>query len=231
MLRTSTSTALVSLLMGTALSACSGGDSESVGDPEQRLEAARKTIDQAESIELTMETEDLPSGVEGIVSAEGVGTHEPAFDGTAQVRAFGMTGDVPVVAVGGDVYVKLPFKSEFSTFDLAAYDAPDPAELLSPTDGVTSMITALEDVETGETELDGETRVTPVEGTLAGSEVAKLFPSVDESDEFDVTFRLDEDDVLRDASITGPFYAGADDLTYTIALTASDESVDIAVPS
>lgn len=230
MLITRTAAAVASVLLLATTTACSSDGGESGGDPQQRLESARKVIDDAESIELSMRTDELPSGVEGIVSAEGVGTHEPAFDGNAEVHAFGLTGDVPVVAVGGDVYVKLPFKSDFETFDLAEYDAPDPAELLDPADGVTSMITALKGVEAGETELDGETRVTPVEGTLPGTEVAKLFPSVDESDDFDVTFRLDEDDVLRDASITGPFYAEADDLTYTISLTASDDSVDISVP-
>lgn len=226
------SAALVAVVLACATTtACSDGDGESGGDPRQRLESARKVIDDAESIKLSLETDELPSGVEGIVSAEGVGTHAPAFDGDAQVHAFGMTGDVPVVAVGGDVYVKLPFKSEFSTFDLSEYDAPDPAELLDPDDGVTSMITSMQGVGTGETELDDETKVTPIEGTLPGSQVAKLFPSVDDSDDFDVTFRLDEDDVLRDASITGPFYADADDLTYTISLTASDSHVDISVPS
>lgn len=204
---------LVVAAVCVALPACSGDDGGPDRDPQQRLESARKVIDRAASIELSMRTDELPSDVEGIVSAEGVGTHAPAFDGDAEVHAFGMTGDVPVVAVGGDVYVKLPFKSDYETFDLEEYQAPDPAELLDPDDGVTSMITSLEGVEAGETELAGESEVTPVEGTLPGSEVAKLFPSVDDSDEFDVTFRLDEDDVLRDASITGPFYEDADDLT------------------
>lgn len=232
-LRTGPAIALfASTVVCLTMTACSGGDdADSGGDPEQRLETARQIIDDAKSIELTMETSDLPSGVEGIISAEGVGTHAPAFDGTAQVRAFGITGDVPVVAVDGDVYVKMPFKSDYETFDLDDYEAPDPAELLSPTDGITSMITALKDVDTGEAELDGETRVTPIEGELPGSTVSTLFPSVDGADEFDVSFRLDDDDVLRDATITGPFYAGADDLTYTISLTASDDSVDISIPS
>lgn len=213
------------------LPGCSGGGDGGGGDPAERLEAARAELDDATSIELALETDELPSGVDGIISAEGVGTHAPAFDGTAQVRAFGLTGDVPIVAVGGEVYVKMPFKSDYEQFDLAKYDAPDPAELLSTESGLTSMITALDEIEAGETELDGETKVTPITGVLPGGVVRKLFPSVEASDEFDVTFRLDANDTLRDATITGPFYPGADDLTYTISLTTSDERVDISVPS
>ncbi|UPK73270.1 LppX_LprAFG lipoprotein [Nocardioidaceae bacterium SCSIO 66511] len=225
------SAVFAAVLALAATTACSGDDSESSGDPEERLAAARTVIDEAESIELSLETSDLPSDVEGIISAEGVGTHAPAFDGKAEVRAFGITGEVPVVAVDSEVYFKLPFKSGYETFDVAKYDAPDPAELLSTDDGITSMITSLESVEAGETELDGETKVTPIDGTLPGSAVRKLFPSVDESAEFDVSFRLDGDDVMRDAKISGPFYPDEDDLTYTIALEASDESVDISAPS
>lgn len=230
MLTTRASALLVAATLCATLPACSADDGGSDRDPRKRLESAREAIDAAESIELTMKTDELPSDVDGIVSAEGVGTHEPAFDGSAEVHAFGMTGDVPIVAVGGEVYVKLPFESDYETFDLAEYQAPDPAELLDPRTGVTSMITSLKDVEAGEAELDGETQVTPLSGTLPGSRVAELFPSVDESDDFDVTFRVDEDDELRDASITGPFYAGADELTYTISLDASDERVDISAP-
>ncbi|UYM05278.1 LppX_LprAFG lipoprotein [Solicola gregarius] len=231
MLRRTSAVSAATLVL-VAISACGGGDdSGSGGDPQERLEAARKVIDDAESIELSLETSDLPSDVEGIISAEGIGTHDPAFDGTAQVRAFGITGEVPVVAVDGEVYFKLPFKSDYETFDVSKYDAPDPADLLSTDDGLTSMITSLEDVEAGETELDDETKVTPIDGTLTGKSISTLFPSVDDSSVFDVSFRVDDDDVLRDATISGPFYPDADDLTYTIALTASDESVDISAPS
>ncbi|HLR84446.1 MAG TPA: LppX_LprAFG lipoprotein [Nocardioidaceae bacterium] len=230
MLKSRAALALAALAV-TATAGCSGGDDGGGGDPKERLEAARAELDDANSIELTLETDELPSGVDGIVSAEGVGTHEPAFDGKAQVHAFGMTGEVPVVAIGGQVYVKLPFKSDYETFDLAEYDAPDPAQLLNDDDGLTSMITALEDVDAGETELDDETKVTPISGVLPGEAVGKLFPSVEPSDDFDVTFRVDGDDSLRDASITGPFYSDADDLTYSISLEASDERADISKPS
>lgn len=221
----------VAVLSVAAVSACSSGDEEGSGDPSERLEQARAELDDATSIELSLETEKLPSGVDGIVSAEGVGTHDPAFDGTAQIHAFGMTGEVPVVAVDDEVFFKLPFKSDFETFDVEKYDAPDPADLLNTDSGLTSMITALDDVDAGETELDDETKVTPISGVLPGDEVSKLFPSVDKSDDFDVTFRIDGDDSLRDATISGPFYPDSDDLTYKISLTASDEQVDISKPS
>ena len=72
--------------------------------------------------------------------------------------------------------------------------------------------------------------LTAVSGTLPGSVVDALIPSADEDATFDVEFRLTDDDELRDATITGPFYPDADDVTYDLTVEPSDESVDITAP-
>ena len=45
-----------------------------------------------------------------------------------------------------------------------------------------------------------------------------------------VTYRLTEDNELRDASISGPFYPGVADVTYDISVTTSSEPVSITLP-
>ncbi len=60
--------------------------------------------------------------------------------------------------------------------------------------------------------------------------VCDLLPSADDAADFTVEFRLTDDDVLRDASITGPFYPDGGDVTYELVVEPSDESVDITAP-
>ncbi|MDQ3664672.1 MAG: hypothetical protein M3353_08460, partial [Actinomycetota bacterium] len=82
----------------------------------------------------------------------------------------------------------------------------------------------------GEQSRDGEDVLTTIDGSLPGEVVESLIPSADPAAGFDVTYRLDGDDDLRGASITGPFYPGGGDVTYDLEVTASDEPVDIALP-
>ena len=58
--------------------------------------------------------------------------------------------DVEVVAADGKVFAQLPFTTEFVEVDPADYAAPDPAALMEPEGGLSSLLTAAEGVEAGE---------------------------------------------------------------------------------
>ena len=60
----------------------------------------------------------------------GIGTHAPAFEGTINVVLSGQAVDVPVIAVDGKVYAKLPLTPGLARIDPADYGAPDPAQLI-----------------------------------------------------------------------------------------------------
>jgi lipoprotein LprG len=60
--------------------------------------------------------------------------------------------------------------------------------------------------------------------------VSTIIPSASPSKNFTVVYRLDDDDVLRDATISGPFYPGDKTVTYTVALETSDTPVTIKAP-
>jgi lipoprotein LprG len=72
--------------------------------------------------------------------------------------------------------------------------------------------------------------LTSITGTLPGSLVKTIIPSADDAASFDVTYRLTDDDELRDATISGPFYPNGGDVTYKVELTTSDEPVTIKLP-
>ncbi|MDQ3095693.1 MAG: LppX_LprAFG lipoprotein, partial [Actinomycetota bacterium] len=170
---------------------------------------------------------DLPSALEGLLSAEGTGTHAPAFDGEVKVQTdFDVTA--PLIAVDGDVYVKLPFSS-WSTIDPAGYGAPDPAQLLADDGGISSLFTATESLETGDERRDGENVLTDIEGTIPSESVKRVFPSTGAGD-FDVTYTLTGANDIDGVEITGPFYDGSDDVTYTIDLNLDGDPVEIEAP-
>lgn len=222
------------LVSGSALvmfASCSGAET---GDPPEdlqgRLANAKQSMDEAASIAFSMSTDDLPSGVTGLLDANGVGTHAPAFKGKVQVSAAGASISADLISVDGKVYAKIGFVPTYVPLDPADYGAPDPATLLDPDTGVSTFLIATEGVTDGGESREGDEVLATISGTLPGETVQTLFPSADASADFDVAYRLNDDDVLRTAVITGPFYPDADDVTYSISLDPSDEAVEITAP-
>lgn len=196
---------------------------------EERLVEAKRGFDEAEFIDFTLATESLPDGLPGLLSASGTGTHNPAFTGKVDVA----TGAVPLndtnlIAVDGTVYVDLPFIG-WTDLDPSDYGAPDPADLMDTEGGISSLFTATEDLVEGESERDGETVLTSIDGTIPGSAVEEVFPSAG-TEPFDVSYTLTDDNALEGAKITGLFYGGSDQVTYTLDLDLDGDPVDIVAP-
>jgi lipoprotein LprG len=215
------------LLLGTA--GCSGGDDDKEG-PGDTLASAKSQLDETSGVRLRLTTDELPDGVDGVLDAKGVGTHAPAFDGDIKLLFNGVSVDVPVVAVDGTVWAKIPFTTGFSDIDPAEYGAPDPAALMDPDTGVSTWLTEATAVEKGDQVRDGEEVLTEYTGTLAGETIAEVIPSADETADFDVTFHLDDDDRLVSADLSGPFYGDAGDVDYTLELSDYGVEQDITRP-
>ncbi len=132
------------------------------------LAGARAALDETSGVTVSLTTEELPEGVDGVLSATGVGTTAPAFEGDITVVVNSITVDVPVVAVDGDVFAKLPFTKNFVSIDAEDYGAPDPADLLNTDGGVSSWLTAVKDVSVGDEVRDGDRVLTSYAGTLPG---------------------------------------------------------------
>jgi lipoprotein LprG len=226
---------VVALVIATGLAslqACTddsgGGGSAGV---EDTMAAAKQQLDETSGVDIALTTDKLPEGVEGILSAVGTGTKAPAFEGDLKVRVNNLTAEVPVVSVDGAVWAKLPFSTQFVEVDPADYAAPDPAELMAPEGGISSWLTEAEGVEEGEQVRSGDRVLTSYTGTLPGKSVAAVIPSADSGSEFDVEFRLDEDDKLVDAVLTGPFYGKKGEVTYDLELSGYGTSEDITAPT
>lgn len=212
------------------LSACTGDDSDSA-PADERLDAAIADYADAESLEISLTTAALPSGVKGLLSAKGVGNHSPAFDGDVEVVAGGASIGAEVIAVDGKVWAKTGFSPLWAPLDPASFGAPDPAALVG-TDaesGVAGLLGVTEDLEVGDKSRDGDDVLTEITGKIPGAEIAELIPTAGKDTDFTVVYRLTDDNEMHDAKITGPFYGG-DDVTYTLTIDADDDPVTIEAP-
>jgi lipoprotein LprG len=217
------------LVAALILGACTSGSGED-RSPEEVLAAAKTALDETSGVHLRLETEKLPATVNGVLTADGVATHDPAFKGDLKVSAGGITADVPVVAAQGKVFAELPFTSRFVEVDPAAYAAPDPARLMNPDDGLSSLLTAADEVEEDGQVREAEAVLSSYTATVPGEAVARIIPSASTEAAFDARFAVDEDDRLREAVLTGPFYPGTDDVSYTISFDDYGTTADITLP-
>lgn len=217
-----------------AVSGCSGGDDEAPAadqTPEEVLATAKTTLDETSGLQVTLATDDLPDGVTGILEASGVGTSAPAFEGSITVSLSGQAFEVPVVAVDGLVYAELPLTSGYQEVDPSEYGAPDPAALVSPDGGFSSLLAETSELEEGDSIRGGSNNdeiLTEFTGTVAGSVVEGIIPGA--SGDFDATYTITDDGELREAVLTGEFYAGEDAMTYTVGFDDYGTQKDITAP-
>src|SRR5215213_6396868 len=217
------------LLAVLLLAGCSG-DSEAGAPPEDVMAKARTQLDETSGVQLSLTTDELPDGTDGVLDATGVGTHDPAFEGEIKALISGISATVPVVALDGTVHAKLPFTTRYAVIDPAEYGAPDPAQLMATEGGISAWLTEATGVEEGEQTREGEDVLTSYTGTVPGQAVASVIPSADGTADFDATFEVDDAGRLVEAVVTGPFYGSAGDVTYTVSLSDYGTDEEITAP-
>lgn len=232
-LRTRVLPALVLAALVPLTAACSGDDDGTAKkDPEAVLAEAKATLDETSGIRLRLGTDDLPEGVAGLTGATGTATHDPAFDGTISIIFAGQSVEVPVVAVDGRVYAQIPLTIGWSDVDPAEYGAPDPAALMDPDTGLSSLLPATEDVTEGESVRGGADNteiLTEYTGTVPGEVMKRVIPS-STGESFDATYTITDGGELRQAVLTGEFYADGPEMTYLVDFEEYGTSQEITAP-
>jgi lipoprotein LprG len=225
-------TAAVALVLG--LTACSSDDSGPKADeetPEEVLAAAASTLTSTSGVQLTLETDDLPEGIDALQKADGIATDAPAFEGSLTVTLSGQAFEVPVIAVDDTVNVQIPLTPGWTDVDPAAYGAPDPAGFLSPDNGFAAILGAATGLEKGDTVRGGagnDEILTTYSGSVPGEVVDRVIPGA--SGDFDLTAQVTDDDELREMSLTGVFYSGSEPNTYTVGFDDYGTTKDIQAP-
>lgn len=196
----------------------------------ERLTEARATIDSAETVTITLTAKDLPDGTSGLQSASGSGNKTPAFTGTVKYITGSSTISAEIIAVGAEVVAKPSFSPVFIAIDPGSMKAPNPASFFEKDTGVSQILVQTKGLTDAGRSRDGKDVLTAIDGTLPGAVVRAVIPSADTASSFAVTYRLTDDNDLRDATITGPFYPNIGDVTYTLQVSTSNTPVAIAIP-
>jgi len=227
--------ALIALVLAPvtalALTGCGGSAGDDNTSPADALAAAKKAMDSASSWHMTLSTKSQPPDGNGVLGADGVGTHDPrAWKGTVEAMLKGLHANVPIVSVGGKVYAKLPFVGKYVAIDPSEYAAPDPADFMDPDTGLSALLTQLKGAKAGKKVRDGKDIVTRYAGTLDGATVKRIIPSASSSGTFDTTVDINADHQVTSVSVTGPFFAGDDAVTYDLTVDDYGQGVKITAP-
>ena len=226
---------LLAVLVALLVVSCGGDDKEAAADdktPEEVLGIAKSTLDETSGVRLSLATDNLPDGVTGITSAVGVATKAPAFDGAIKVVLSGTEFEVPVIAVDGKVYAQIPLTPGYSDVDPSEYGAPDPAALITPDRGFSSLLPVTTDAKLGESVRGGANNseiLTTYTGTIPGAAMKKVIPS-SSGDSFDASYLISDDGELREAKLTGVFYPDSDEMTYTVTFDGYGTEKAITAP-
>lgn len=224
---------LGAVLLTLAAAGCSGekATGQPEQDPEQVIAHAKQLLDDTSGVRVSLATDDLPKGVNGIASAEGVGMHPDAFEGTLGVSLAGQPVEVEVISTGGTTWAVLPFTTSFQKIDPADYGAPDPGQLISPDSGVSAMLAGTTDLAAGDTVRGGADNtevLTEYTGTVPASLVTSIIPQA--TGDFAVTYAVNGDGQLRTVEITGQFYPDVSTNSYTVTFAQYDVDQQISAP-
>ncbi|GAA3538460.1 LppX_LprAFG lipoprotein [Nocardioides daeguensis] len=225
---------LSALVAVGGLTACSGDDGGSTAAPWSDAGAkAKELLDGTSGIEVSLSTGDDP-GTDYLSAASGtIVADPPAFEGSVAGRVSGFeASSIDVVSVDGTLWIDAPIIGWTDKYQPEALCAPDPAELLDPSSGVSSVLTSSTGVKAGKSERGGKDNKEifhTYAGTATGDSIRKILPCA-EGDAFEATYRVDDSGYLRTARLTGTFFPDSEPMTYTIDVTAYDVEKDISAP-
>jgi hypothetical protein len=195
------------------------------------LTKAKGVLDSTNSFHFTLSSSNVTGSGPLLTGGSGDMKRPADMHGTLQVAISGFSIGVPVVSVDGVFSVMLPTSPGFTTANPADYGFADPAKLIDPTHGLSSLLL---DCQSPQVESDdrynGES-LHEVGCTLPGTDVAALLTSADKSKTVAATFGIDTStSQLRRVVLTGPFVSASTNSTYTLILANYGENVTITPP-
>lgn len=224
---------VVPALLAALLLAASGCGTKSAVDgktPTQAVQLAKSKFDHAQSVHLSLSTGSVPKDGNGVLAADGTLTHQPAFKGWVKVVLSGLTATVPVVSVDRQLHARLPLQTQFQVIDPAEYGAPDPATFADPQTGISSLIGDLRSLKKSGQTRQGDEVLTTYTGELPGRSVKTIIPSASTRANYRTSVGIDQSGYATKVMVTGPFFAGSDDVTYQVLLDHYGKGTKITAP-
>jgi len=130
--------ALALAVMAAAMTACGNPPP---ADPAQLLREAKKSVDSAASLHVTLSSQNVTGAGPLITGGDGIAKRPDGFAGKLDVVVSGFPVAVDVVSTGGVFYARNPLGTGgFDKTDPSAYGFGDPGQLLDPSNGLSSLL-------------------------------------------------------------------------------------------
>ncbi len=196
------------------------------------LTQTKQVLDQTSSFHFSLSSANVSGSGPLLTAGSGDMKRPASMSGTLQVSIDGLAVSVPVVSVGGTFSVKLPTDSGFTAANPGDYGFADPAKLIDPNSGLSSLLLRCESPQVeGDDRYNGEA-LHEIGCALPGTAVAALLTSADPSKNVAATFGIDTgSSQLRRVVLTGPFVSKTNDSTYTLILANFGENVSVTPPT
>jgi lipoprotein LprG len=213
------------------LSACGSSNAPSL-DAVTLLKTAKSVVDSTPSFHFVLTSADVTGSGAELTGGSGDMKRPDSMSGTLQVSIYGLALNVPVVSIGGVFSVKLPTGGGFTTANPADYGFADPATLIDPNTGLSSLLLKCQSPQVESDDRYNGEELHEIGCSLPGSAVAAVLTSADPSKTVAATFGIDTStNQLRRVVLTGPFVsANNTNTTYTVVLTNYGENVSVTPP-
>ncbi len=220
------------LLVTGAVILVLGGCGSASMDPTTLLRDAKASVDSAQSLHFTLTSQNVSGSGPLITGGQGDARRPDSFTGSLSVVAAGFTVTVNIVSTGGVFYAQTPLSTGYTRTDPSAYGFGDPAQLLDPNHGLSSLLPACTGAALrGSDRLNGEL-LDEVSCSMPGKLVAKLLTSADASQPVQATIGIDHSShQLRRVALVGPFFDKAHASTFTVVIDKFGENVSITPPA
>ncbi len=170
------------LVIAASLAIVAGcGSSATAPDPNQLLRDGKKSIDAATAVHFTLTSQGVNGTGTLITGGQGDAVRPNSFAGSLNVVAGGFPVTVKIVSTGGVFYAQTPLSPGYDKTDPSAYGFGDPAQLLDPNHGLSSLLTACTGATNQAADLFNGEQLDEVGCSIPGTLVAKLLTSADAS--------------------------------------------------
>jgi hypothetical protein len=223
---------IVAAGLGCLLMGACGSSRTYESDPRALLGEAKSTVDSAKAVHFSITSSGVPGSGTVITGGQGDARRPDGFAGSISVVLNGLPVNIAILSVGGTFYVKLPFTSTYSPTDPSKYGFSDPAKLIDPDHGLSTLLVSAKTARLGDRDRIGGEEVYEIQVALPGDLVKALLTSADPAQDVKGTVAVDVDNhQVRRVVLTGPFFDAQRQSTYTLVLDNYGENVTITPPA
>jgi lipoprotein LprG len=225
---------LLAALVTTAITLAACGSNADTSNPNTLLTQARTSLNNADSLHFHIDSDVSVIKAQGayLVSGDGDARRPDVFLGDVDASIDELRVPVKILSVGGSFYIQRPFSSNWEKAVPNDYGFSDPASLLDPNNGLSTLLTGDSQIKLLDRyRVNGE-ELEKVSAAVAGSKIAIFVGTTDTSRNVTVLFGINASNhQLRQVVLTNLYFAGLKSpVTYTITLTDYGKTVDVTPP-